>query len=488
MEKFKRICVIPLFFLVASLFAQQYSTGAILDPALYSQVDSKPVLLTRNYTSVPSAVSLKQYSPVPESQGQYGTCTGWAVAFAARTISESAALSRTEQRLSSNSAFSPIEAYLGSYMILDWFPRGYEYSSFARILDYLKSIDRQGSYVFSVLDHIKNSGAVRRLETERSNMQLILLSSYLNLQRFRISDYVTLFDNPFGTSGTVEERVPPVKKSLAEGKPVVIAMITPASFHLASSVWRPYENPGSGNHGAHAMCVISYDDDMYGGAFEIQNSWGTGWGNGGYIWITYNDFARWVYEAYEIIENLTNYKDAARYAASIEIEVYNSRDGMSVTYDSQGFYKTRQSYPSGTEFRFLMTNRYPAYVYAFAGDSSTSTISRIFPGQGVSPVLDYIDSTIAWPGENLWIRMDDTDGTDYLIVLYSKEALDINAIEQRFAGESGTFPERVACAVGNNFIPYNAVQYNNDRMEFSAVSTNPSSVFGLLLAIDHRAR
>ena len=82
--------------------------------------------------------------------------------------------------------------------------------------------------------------------------------------------------------------------------------------------------------------------------------------------------------------------------------------------------------------------------------------------------------------------MDDTAGTDYLAVLYSKQALDINAIERRFANERGSFPERVSRAVGQNFIPYGNVQYNSGRMEFSAASNNPGAVIGLLLAIEHR--
>jgi hypothetical protein len=318
-------------------------------------------------------------------------------------------------------------------------------------------------------------------------MPFFLLSTYVNSQRYPISDYVRLFSNPRGVPGTINERVLPVKKSISEGKPVIIAMNTPNSFDSAKDVWRPYESPNIA-HGGHAMCVVGYDDTRYGGAFEIQNSWGTDWGNNGYIWITYNDFARWVVEAYEIIENLALYKDAARYAASIEIEVSYNTSGMPVTFDRQGFYKTNTSYPSGTMFRYLMTSRYPAYVYAFAADSSTSNTTVVFPQPGVSPVMDYTDSTIAWPGENLWIQLDDVVGTDYLVVLYSKEALDINSIRQRFVRERGTFPERVARAVGQNFIPYTNAQYNNNRIEFSATSTNPRSVFGLLLAIDHRAR
>lgn len=37
--------------------------------------------------------------------------------------------------------------------------------------------------------------------------------------------------------------------------------------------------------GGHAMCIIGYDDDKQ--AFEVLNSWGSNWGNGGFCWISY---------------------------------------------------------------------------------------------------------------------------------------------------------------------------------------------------------
>ena len=470
----KKLLILPIFLLFPPLFGQPYSTGAILDPVRYEQTAAKPVLVARNYSSLPRSVSLKQYSPIPENQGQYGTCVGWSTAYAARTISESIAMNRTDRTETSNNVFSPYFVYIGHYLLRDVIPTGHE-----------------GAIIPWVLDYMMDEGAVKRPAFERTtDFPLIMLSAFADSRRYPIADYVRLFSNS-GVPGTINERVPPVKKSLSEGKPVIIGMNMPyprpSSFDIARNIWQPTERPDEVQSG-HAMCVVGYDDDMGGGAFEIQNSWGTRWGNEGYIWIRYSDFAAFVDEAYEIIEHLALYRDAARYAASIEIDVYNNRAGMPVTFDRQGFYKTNSSYPSGTDFHFLMTNRYPAYVYAFAADSSTTDITRIFPLRGVSPVLDYTDSTIAWPGEYDWIRLDNTTGTDYLVVLYSKEALDIEAIERRFAAERGTFPERVARAVGSNFIPYSGAQYNNSAIEFSAVSTNPRAVFGLLLAIDHHAR
>ena len=39
----------------------------------------------------------------------------------------------------------------------------------------------------------------------------------------------------------------------------------------------------------HAFTVVSYDDFKLGGALELQNSWGTDFGDQGFIWIKYSD-------------------------------------------------------------------------------------------------------------------------------------------------------------------------------------------------------
>ena len=57
------------------------------------------------------------------------------------------------------------------------------------------------------------------------------------------------------------------------------------------------------------MAVVAYDDTKFnGGAFLVQNSWGTDWGLNGYFWITYYHFAWWVYYAFEINTQINNSK------------------------------------------------------------------------------------------------------------------------------------------------------------------------------------
>jgi hypothetical protein len=149
------------------------------------------------------------------------------------------------------------------------------------------------------------------------------------------------------------------------------------------------------------------------------------------------------------------------------------------------YYETIDAFSSGTRFRYLLSNKKSAYVYAFATDDTDAPPTRIFPAVGVSALLDYADNTIAFPGEFKWIQLDNRTGTDYLVVLYSKKALDIAAIERRFAASRGAFPDRVAAAVGANYLPASEVRYDAHRLAFTASSTNPNAVLGLALAIKH---
>jgi len=38
----------------------------------------------------------------------------------------------------------------------------------------------------------------------------------------------------------------------------------------------------------HAIAIVGWNDDKGGGAWLIKNSWGKGWGDGGYLWIKYH--------------------------------------------------------------------------------------------------------------------------------------------------------------------------------------------------------
>ena len=53
-------------------------------------------------------------------------------------------------------------------------------------------------------------------------------------------------------------------------------------YYTSGEIWN-YSGPPVG---AHAMCIVGYDDSKQ--AFKVRNSWSADWGEAGYVWIYYN--------------------------------------------------------------------------------------------------------------------------------------------------------------------------------------------------------
>ena len=202
-----------------------------------------------------------------------------------------------------------------------------------------------GSSLNDALQILKTKGTVRYSTLSINCPQSIADNLIITANSFKISDYAKLFGLTDGTAFKIQA----VKKSLSQKNPVVIGMLTPNSFYQAKDLWEPTESH-LGNYGGHAMCVIGYDDNKYGGAFLFQNSWGVQWGNQGYTWVKYSDFANFTKYAYEIIGNMASgypikTDEAVALKGSIRYELGN---GQSMTATrSANIFKMKNSYKSG---------------------------------------------------------------------------------------------------------------------------------------------
>ena len=106
---------------------------------------------------------------------------------------------------------------------------------------------------------------------------------------------------------------------MAEISPVVIAIQTTPSFKKLGvletiwakilvflgirkneiGLWKP-ETSKKLNYG-HAVCVVGYDDDKFGGVFKVVNSYGSDWGDSGFFYIRYSDYTKYCKYAYQLI-------------------------------------------------------------------------------------------------------------------------------------------------------------------------------------------
>jgi hypothetical protein len=234
------------------------------------------------------------------------------------------------------------------------------------------------------------------------------------------------------------------------------------------------------------MTVVGYDDTVYGGAFEIQNSWGTKWGNGGYVWMKYLDFAHFIRYGFELMNESKSTSETITSDLSGKVRLVLAASGeIQATWNGQ-VYKVTKTYPANTQFRIYLSNDAPAYVYAFGWEASSQT-SRLFPHHsGISPYLDYKRNEVPLPSDMDYIKISGTSGKDFLCILYSKEELDLDKIQQQITESEGSFTERLKqiAALRSKLVDKTSVQYTTTGIGFTAFSQG-KSVVPLVIEIGH---
>ena len=451
------------FFIILTLFltftySNEFGKGLVFDDEEYENTPKSATLISRDYQVLPSSFSLKKFAPKAKSQGSTGTCTAWATSYGARTILEN--ISKN-----SNIAFSPSYIY-NQIRTKSGCDGG---TSIAKALRVMK---KQGVATFSSFGFDCFKQITQKYKSEAL--------------KYKIKDYKILF----WLNDT--NKILPVKKALSQNKPVIIGMKTPNSFHRVKELWTPKPNEYyKQNLGGHAMVVVGYDNNKFGGSFLLLNSWGRNWGVDGFAFIKYSDFSHFVKYAYEMIPN-PNPKKKLKIAGEIKFKDSNGNI-MKATYNKNlQIYEMNKPYYSGTKFQFFINNIQPIYLYAFGFDSTQKTFT-IFPhNRKISPFLGYKNSTIAFPDEKHYIKMDNTKGEDYFTILYSIEKLNIKKIKWLIENSQGDFKQRLKKALSKSSINSENIIFSKNKIEFKYHSTRSirrvkkESVVAVVVKFEHR--
>ncbi|MFZ4524830.1 MAG: C1 family peptidase [Chlorobium sp.] len=119
---------------------------------------------------------------------------------------------------------------------------------------------------------------------------------YAFAQSFQAISYFRL--DPVGT--TKDVLLAQIKANLSAGIPAMFGFTVYNSISQAATTGKiPYPTVGEKIAGGHAISAVGYDDTIKikntnpgavetEGALLIRNSWGTGWGDGGYAWLPYD--------------------------------------------------------------------------------------------------------------------------------------------------------------------------------------------------------
>ncbi|HEX3343825.1 MAG TPA: C1 family peptidase [Polyangiaceae bacterium] len=88
-----------------------------------------------------------------------------------------------------------------------------------------------------------------------------------------------------------------LQAKLAAGQDVIVTMELPSAFvprGRAGAVYVPNYTKSAGPDAGHAMVIAGYAHLPHGTYFLLHNSWGPGWGDGGYAWVHEATLHRWV--------------------------------------------------------------------------------------------------------------------------------------------------------------------------------------------------
>lgn len=463
-------------------------TGLIFDLPSYRGTPYKATLTAESYASIPRQASLEAYCPTPGDQGQYGTCVAFAVAYHMRTVLYGLEHGITDKARLNASIFSPTFVY-----------------------EQIKSADdtncQNGSNPINALELLKTGGIARIATVPYQCGTSITSNALLEAIDYPISDYQVLFMPDVTDRDT---RVNTVRKAIAEGYPVVHCFTVVKSFYQSPRIWRaqPTDGGAEGQHGRHAMLIVGYDDDLEGGCFRVINSWGSGWADGGFVWIPYDEFAKYSLGAIQVygargtpapvapgtvtpgvtpgkgVIKTTEYRLNGRLHFRLRDATPMPAHRVLGSGADLAAYKMDKPYESGTRFRFFVTTNTEAYIYAFATDN-TGKVNKILPFEdGMSPLIGP-NSTIAFPSEQKVVRMDQQKGTDYLVVLYTDRPINARQLHEKLNAAGGPLATRLRSALGPRLVDSSSVKYSNNDIAFDIERVAPGGVVPLMVEIEH---
>ncbi|CAN5822824.1 hypothetical protein BH10BAC2_BH10BAC2_38030 [soil metagenome] len=487
-----------------------YPTGANFNPATIAATPRKVELSFRSFKSMPSSFSLEQFCPTPGNQGNHGTCVAFANAYGVATILYAKTHGLTDKALIDKYAFSPTFLY--------------EQIKDANDADCQNGTDP----INALVTMIKGGDALMRTVPYECG-SVLTDAAKAEAINYKIQDASILFASAemMGDSKyekTDQEKIDATKKALMEGSPVSTGFFLPISFsNISGDFWnyQDGEEAGDWKHRGHALAVVGYDDHKYGGCFRILNSWGTDWADGGYVWVRYKDFAKWCVMALQPFADPYTLEPAEKHhddpapdpqpepkpepkpdprpdpkpepkpqpedvfilAGNVEFKL-NTGSDMEVTKISTRnlvvdedipeadkkedlvAYRMTETYTSGTKFRFYITTQEESYIYAFATDL-TGKVNRILPYDDMISTHIGANSVVAFPSDTKVVKMDEQKGTDYLLILYSKEKLDASAIAATMSNMSGGLSKKIKTALGDKLIAKDKIKYNPESAGFS---------------------
>ncbi|MGO8990928.1 MAG: C1 family peptidase [bacterium] len=129
--------------------------------------------------------------------------------------------------------------------------------------------------------------------------------------------------------GNYSAAIQNMKNLLYQGPVVGTMDVYDDFFYYQSGIYSCDPNWGAGYQGSHAIEIVGWDDTQQ--AFYVKNSWGTGWGENGYFWISYDElFGNTNFAYYSYFYNIGKHIPI--------INVYSAPSGLQISSGGNSYY------------------------------------------------------------------------------------------------------------------------------------------------------
>ncbi|HPP05245.1 MAG TPA: C1 family peptidase [Spirochaetota bacterium] len=262
--------------------------------------------------SLPEIVDLSSNMPPVGDQGSQGSCTAWAVAYAAKSYQEG--IEENWDLSNQSHQFSPSFLY---NQIRD----GFVSLTLDMLVD--KGCDTLNNFPYN--PHDKTT--------------LPDVKSFKRALKYKAKSWKYL-----------KKDVTELKKILASGNVVIGVIAVHNDFNILSKKNPIYDDFSGKRYAHHSICIVGYDDSK--SAFKFINSWGTDWGIDGYGYISYSavyEDSPYFCEAYIMFDdkNIDREKKVIHYYSQNDIKyihykqdnnIWTNIPGKEMTYEKDGWY------------------------------------------------------------------------------------------------------------------------------------------------------
>jgi papain like protease len=249
-------------------FASSQRLGGIAvgAPPASSSTPNLPSYFDLADTNLMAQYGYGQLLPPIGNQGQQGSCVAWGVGYAVSTNISMFDGGAGAPPTSPQGVGSPADLY-------------------AKLLAYEKNSCGNGTLVADALDIAIVEGIASLAQVPYQDSVCAVPSQ---LRTFTVAGY-----NKLDPTNSVA-----LKQYLSNGfvaLPLAI-VVYPALMQASGSDVFSLSGSPDCSLGGHCIVLTGWDDSRH--AYRIMNSWGTSWGDSGYLWVDYETFTAMVQEAY----------------------------------------------------------------------------------------------------------------------------------------------------------------------------------------------